>query len=234
MACGAQVDARRQAHSVAAAASNAPERQFPANSSSSSSSNSSTDGGSDGSSGSSGWAWQQELPRRTVGLLAAAAVAAAGALGPAAAPQPAGAVTQEQLLFLEAWRAVDRAYVDKKFNGQNWFKARCWVLGAAGRCLEGCPRPALRARALALAQLPTAAAQRPTHTPTPPAPLPQVREDALKKAPLGSRQETHDAIRALLASLGDPFTRFLQPDQYSALRCGWVAVQLLPYHLLQA
>lgn len=35
-----------------------------------------------------------------------------------------GAITNEQLVFLEAWRAVDRAYVDKTFNGQPWFKAR--------------------------------------------------------------------------------------------------------------
>jgi C-terminal processing protease CtpA/Prc len=47
---------------------------------------------------------------------------------------------------------------------------------------------------------------------------PQVREDALKKQPLGSRAETHAAIRTLLASLGDPFTRFLDPEQYAALR----------------
>ncbi|KAL4425371.1 hypothetical protein ABPG75_009387 [Micractinium tetrahymenae] len=115
--------------------------------------------------------WQQQLgsaSRRGAAALAAAALAAAAVLTPPlAAPPAAEAVTQEQLLFLEAWRAVDRAYVDKKFNGQNWFK---------------------------------------------------VREDALKKTPLGNRQETHDAIRALLASLGDPFTRFLAPDQYNALR----------------
>lgn len=42
------------------------------------------------------------------------------ALGPGCLPSQA--VTSEQLLFLEAWRAVDRAYVDKSFNGQNWFK----------------------------------------------------------------------------------------------------------------
>lgn len=27
-------------------------------------------------------------------------------------------------MFLEAWRTVDRAYIDKTFNGQNWFKYR--------------------------------------------------------------------------------------------------------------
>lgn len=37
---------------------------------------------------------------------------------------------------------------------------------------------------------------------------------------MGSREETHAAVRALLASLGDPFTRFLDPGQYAALR--WV------------
>lgn len=52
--------------------------------------------------------------------LAAAAAAAVLAMG--AACLPSQAVTSEQLLFLEAWRAVDRAYVDKSFNGQNWFK----------------------------------------------------------------------------------------------------------------
>lgn len=54
--------------------------------------------------------------------LAAAAAAAVLALGPSCLPSQA--VTSEQLLFLEAWRAVDRAYVDKSFNGQNWFKVR--------------------------------------------------------------------------------------------------------------
>lgn len=50
----------------------------------------------------------------------------------------------------------------------------------------------------------------------------QTREDALKKVPMGTREETYAAIRTLLASLGDPFTRFLSPDQYSALRWGGV------------
>ena len=76
-------------------------------------------------------------------------------------------VTNEQLLFLEAWRAVDRAYVDKSFNGQSWFK---------------------------------------------------VREDWLKREKMGDRQQTYDAIKRLLQLLNDPFTRFLTPEQYSALR----------------
>ncbi|KAL3153523.1 hypothetical protein ABBQ38_011854 [Trebouxia sp. C0009 RCD-2024] len=37
---------------------------------------------------------------------------------------PAHAITTEQLLFLEAWRAIDRAYVDKSFNNQSWFRLR--------------------------------------------------------------------------------------------------------------
>ena len=35
-----------------------------------------------------------------------------------------GALSEENLLFLEAWRTIDRAYVDKTFNGQSWFRYR--------------------------------------------------------------------------------------------------------------
>lgn len=59
----------------------------------------------------------EALTRRAAALTLSAAIAASAVLA-----APSAAVTQEQLLFLEAWRAVDRAYVDKKFNGQNWFK----------------------------------------------------------------------------------------------------------------
>eukprot|EP00890_Picochlorum_soloecismus_P005104 jgi/Picsp_1/5595/NSC_02954-R1_protein len=82
-------------------------------------------------------------------------------------PAPAHAVTTEQLLYLEAWRAVDRAYVDKTFNGQSWFR---------------------------------------------------VRENTLKKKNLLTREDTHAEIKSMLASLDDPFTRFLDPDQYKALK----------------
>eukprot|EP00803_Ostreobium_quekettii_P002111 evm.model.scf_1113EXC.3 EVM.evm.TU.scf_1113EXC.3 scf_1113EXC:17463-24976(-) len=64
---------------------------------------------------------------------------------------------------LSAWRAVDRAYVDKTFNNQTWLK---------------------------------------------------VREAALKNYPMATRQETYEAIRKILLSLGDPFTRFFEPAQY--------------------
>jgi len=49
---------------------------------------------------------------------------AAGLLAAAALVLPASAISENQLLFLEAWRAVDRAYVDKSFNGQAWFRYR--------------------------------------------------------------------------------------------------------------
>jgi carboxyl-terminal processing protease len=79
---------------------------------------------------------------------------------------PAAALTQEQKLFNEAWRIVNRAYVDDTFNHQNW-----WF----------------------------------------------VRQKALKK-PLRDRSQTYEAIQEMLASLDDPFTRFLQPEQYRSLR----------------
>ncbi|EIE23663.1 photosystem Ii D1 C-terminal processing protease [Coccomyxa subellipsoidea C-169] len=82
---------------------------------------------------------------------------------------PAHAVTPEQLLFLEAWRAVDRAYVDKSFNGQSWFR---------------------------------------------------LRERYMKEEAMNSTKETYAAIRKALATLDDPFTRFLEPTQYAALRRG--------------
>lgn len=82
-------------------------------------------------------------------------------------PVPAHAVTNEQLLYLEAWRAVDRAYVDKTFNGQSWFR---------------------------------------------------VRENTLKNRKLITREDTHEEIKSMLKSLDDPFTRFLEPEQYQALK----------------
>lgn len=81
----------------------------------------------------------------------------------------ARALTEENLVFLEAWRVVDRAYVDKSFNGQSWFR---------------------------------------------------YREQALKKEPMGSREQTYAAIRKMLASLDDPFTRFFDPDKFRTLKSG--------------
>jgi carboxyl-terminal processing protease len=55
---------------------------------------------------------------------ATAATSASLLLGvlPQLSPPAAQAITNEQLLYLEAWRAVDRAYVDKTFNGNSWFR----------------------------------------------------------------------------------------------------------------
>ncbi|XP_020394331.1 carboxyl-terminal-processing peptidase 2, chloroplastic isoform X2 [Zea mays] len=79
------------------------------------------------------------------------------------------ALTEENLLFLEAWRAVDRAYYDKSFNGQSWFR---------------------------------------------------YRENALRNEPMNTREETYAAIKKMLSTLDDPFTRFLEPEKLKSLRSG--------------
>jgi carboxyl-terminal processing protease len=79
---------------------------------------------------------------------------------------PAIALTDEQRLVAEAWRLVDRAYVDDSFNHQNW-----WL----------------------------------------------VRQKVLKQ-PLNDREQTYTAIQQMLASLEDPFTRLLKPEQYRSLQ----------------
>lgn len=78
----------------------------------------------------------------------------------------ATAFTEEQRLFSEVWRIVDRAYVDDTFNHQNW-----WL----------------------------------------------VRQKALQQ-PLTEREQTYTAIQKMLATLDDPFTRFMRPDQYRSLQ----------------
>ncbi|KAF2285572.1 hypothetical protein GH714_005580 [Hevea brasiliensis] len=87
----------------------------------------------------------------------------------AASNSPSRALSEENLLFLEAWRTIDRAYVDKTFNGQSWFR---------------------------------------------------YRENALRNEPMNTREETYMAIRKMLASLDDPFTRFLEPEKFKSLRSG--------------
>ncbi|EXB95962.1 Carboxyl-terminal-processing protease [Morus notabilis] len=79
------------------------------------------------------------------------------------------ALSEENLLFLEAWRTIDRAYVDKSFNGQSWFR---------------------------------------------------YRENALRNEPMNTREETYVAIKKMLATLDDPFTRFLEPEKFKSLRSG--------------
>ncbi|KAI5398104.1 carboxyl-terminal-processing peptidase 2, chloroplastic [Lathyrus oleraceus] len=86
-----------------------------------------------------------------------------------ASNSPSWALTEENLLFLEAWRTIDRAYIDKSFNGQSWFR---------------------------------------------------YRENALRNEPMNNREETYMAIRKMLATLEDPFTRFLEPEKFRSLRSG--------------
>ncbi|XP_009631438.1 carboxyl-terminal-processing peptidase 2, chloroplastic [Nicotiana tomentosiformis] len=91
------------------------------------------------------------------------------AVNTAVAKAPSFALTEENLLFLEAWRTIDRAYIDKTFNGQSWFR---------------------------------------------------YREDALRNEPMNTRQETYAAIKKMIATLDDPFTRFLEPEKFKSLRSG--------------
>jgi len=78
----------------------------------------------------------------------------------------ASAFTDEQKLGAEAWRIVDRVYLDETFNHQNW-----WF----------------------------------------------IRQRTLKQ-PLQSQESAHETIHQMVASLGDPYTRFLSPDQYHNLQ----------------
>ncbi|XP_021776457.1 carboxyl-terminal-processing peptidase 2, chloroplastic-like isoform X1 [Chenopodium quinoa] len=82
---------------------------------------------------------------------------------------PSWSLSEENRLFLEAWRTLDRAYVDKTFNGQSWFR---------------------------------------------------YRENALRNEPMNSREETYSAIRKMISTLNDPFTRFLEPEKLKNLRSG--------------
>ncbi|KAL2530249.1 Carboxyl-terminal-proCES [Forsythia ovata] len=90
-------------------------------------------------------------------------------LGAAVSRTPSWALSEENLLFLEAWRTLDRAYIDKTFNGQSWFR---------------------------------------------------YRENALRSEPMNTREETYSAIRKMIATLDDPFTRFLEPAKFKSLRSG--------------
>ncbi|KAK4425370.1 Carboxyl-terminal-processing peptidase 2, chloroplastic [Sesamum alatum] len=90
-------------------------------------------------------------------------------LGAAVTKTPSWALSEENLLFLEAWRTLDRAYIDKTFNGQSWFR---------------------------------------------------YRENALRNEPMNTREETYAAIRKMVATLDDPFTRFLEPQKFKSLRSG--------------
>ncbi|KAF3890897.1 MULTISPECIES: carboxyl-terminal processing protease CtpA [Nostocales] len=80
--------------------------------------------------------------------------------------QPATALTEQQKLISEAWRIVNRTYLDETFNHQNWAV---------------------------------------------------VRQKALEK-PIKDDQTAYTVIQKMLKSLDDPFTRFLNPEQYRSLQ----------------
>lgn len=80
--------------------------------------------------------------------------------------QPAVALSEEQRIVTEAWRIVNRAYLDETFNHQNWASVRQKVLGQ----------------------------------------------------PLNDTESAYKAIEQMLASLNEPFTRFLRPEQYRSLQ----------------
>lgn len=47
----------------------------------------------------------------------------------------------------------------------------------------------------------------------------QLREQYLKES-MSNRRETYAAIEKMLSTLNDPFTRFLEPSRYDALKGG--------------
>ncbi len=79
---------------------------------------------------------------------------------------PAVALTKEQKLVSEAWRIVNRTYLDDTFNHQNWASVRQKVL----------------------------------------------------KQPLNDSESAFNAVQKMIATLDDPFTRFLRPEQYRSLQ----------------
>jgi hypothetical protein len=56
--------------------------------------------------------------------------------------RPSPGLHDSVLLCNQAWRAVDRAYYDKTFNGNSWFRVRsplpCIIADAYGFCPPGC------------------------------------------------------------------------------------------------
>jgi carboxyl-terminal processing protease len=84
----------------------------------------------------------------------------------AIAPVAANAFSPEQQLVLQAWRTVNQAYYDEKFNNQNWWK---------------------------------------------------VRDQTLQQS-IPDRETAYKTIEKMLASLDEPFTRLLRPEQYRSLQ----------------
>ncbi|XP_039134129.1 carboxyl-terminal-processing peptidase 2, chloroplastic [Dioscorea cayenensis subsp. rotundata] len=115
--------------------------------------------------------WHEKLGKNisVVALRLALGMVLVVSLSLAVNQSPSWSLTEENLLFLEAWKMVDRAYYDKTFNGQSWFR---------------------------------------------------YRENALRNEPMNTREETYTAIRKMLSTLDDPFTRFLEPEKFRSLRSG--------------
>jgi carboxyl-terminal processing protease len=84
----------------------------------------------------------------------------------AIAPVAVNAFSPEQQLVLQAWRTVNQAYYDEKFNNQNWWK---------------------------------------------------VRDQTLQQS-IPDRETAYKTIEKMLASLDEPFTRLLRPEQYRSLQ----------------
>ncbi|KAG5566255.1 hypothetical protein RHGRI_002007 [Rhododendron griersonianum] len=119
---------------------------------------------------------------------------------------PSYALTEENLLFLEAWRTIDRAYVDKTFNGQSWFRYRENALRTEpmNTRQETCMLLVICGHASFTLFLTSSLVCKMDN-------------------PLTSEfvyVGTDNAIRKMLATLDDPFTRFLEPEKFKSLRSG--------------
>ena len=55
-----------------------------------------------------------------------------------------------------------------------------------------------------------------------------MREQYLKTEDMDNQEQTYAAIRKLLATLDDPFTRFLDADRLAALKRGTVGARPSP------
>ena len=72
--------------------------------------------------GREGWREEGQADGKGRKMLPAALAAVVGIS--AAVPLYANALTEENLIYLEAWRAVYQAYFDGTYNGNNWFKLK--------------------------------------------------------------------------------------------------------------
>lgn len=110
--------------------------------------------------------WQQRVAVPLEGCGRAVTALGVGlCLFTATPAKAAGGWSDKNRLAAETWRVVDESYVDRTFNGKDWFK---------------------------------------------------LRQDVVKRD-YKTDEEVYDALRGMLSNLGDPYTRYLPPAQYSAL-----------------